>query len=110
MRTRAWRSLIIVSRPVLPNQDLKREGSARASGCQQCGRARWLRYIAWWWRSRERRPTGFGIGFGHCLASFSTSQLATKGNPKVSGSGTDRGETEDRDTGSILVDYQTEEN
>ena len=32
-----------------------------------------------------------------------------QGNPKGSGSGKDREKTEDRDTGSILVDYQTEE-
>ena len=31
-----------------------------------------------------------------------------KGNPKGSGSGRDREKMEDRDTGSILVDYQTE--
>ena len=32
-----------------------------------------------------------------------------QGNPKGSGSGRDREKMEDRDTGSILVDYQTEE-
>ena len=32
-----------------------------------------------------------------------------QGNPKGSRSGRDREETEDKDTGSILVDYQTEE-
>ena len=35
--------------------------------------------------------------------------LWVKGNPKGSGSGRDREKTEDRDTGSILVDYQTKE-
>ena len=32
-----------------------------------------------------------------------------QGNPKGLGSGVDREKTEDRDMGSILVDYQTEE-
>ena len=49
-------------------------GSVKASGCQQRARAMRLRYIVWWWRSHERKPTRFGNGFGRCLASVSTSQ------------------------------------
>ena len=41
--------------------------------------------------------------------SFSMSRQRIEGNPKGSGSERDREEMEDRDTGSILVDYQTEE-
>ena len=40
MRTCAECSLIILSRPVLPGQDLTKGGSAIASGCQQRARAR----------------------------------------------------------------------
>ena len=58
---------------------------------------------------RERKPTDFGIDFRHCLASFSTSQRESEGNLKGSRSGKDRERTKDRNTGSILVDYQTEE-
>ena len=101
-----------MSRPVLPNRDLTKGKSVIVSGCQQRARARWLRYVAWWWWSRERKLTGFGNGFRHCLASVSMSQRRSEWNPKGSGSGMgtrrDRG-TKDRDTGSILDDYQTEE-
>ena len=63
-----------VSRPVLPDQELTKGGSAIMSGCQQHARAMKLRYVAWWWQSCERKPTRFGNGFGHCLASVSTSR------------------------------------
>ena len=78
----------LVSRPVLPDRELTKGGSAITSGCQQCARAMKLRYVAWWWRSRERKLTGFGSGFGHCLASVSTSRQGSEKNPKGSGSGT----------------------
>ena len=106
--TGSWSAIwCIVSRPVLPNRELAKGGSAITSGCQQRARAMKLQYVAWWWWSRERKPTGFGSGFGCCLASVSTSQRGSEKNPKGSGSGTRS--RRDRDTGSILVDYQTEE-
>ena len=77
-----------MSRPVLPNRELTKGGSAIRSGCQQRARAMKLQYVAWWWRSRERKPTGFGSGFGRCLASVSTSRRGSEKNPKGSGSGT----------------------
>ena len=55
----------------------------------------------------ESRP-GSGMASGAVLRPFSTSRRRTEENPKGLGSGKDREETEDRDTGSILVDYQTE--
>ena len=64
-----------------------------------------VQYVAWWWWSHERKLTSFGNGFGRCLASVSMSRQGSEENPKGSGSGRRR----DRDTGSILVDYQTEE-
>ena len=63
-----------LSRPVLPDQELTKGGSAITSGCQQCARAMKLRYITWWWQSHERKLTGFGNGFGRCLVSVSTSR------------------------------------
>ena len=63
-----------LSRPVLPDRELTKGGSAIMLGCQQRARAMKLRYVAWWWRSRERKPTRFGNGFGCCLASVSTSR------------------------------------
>ena len=79
---------LLLSRPVLPDRELTKGGSAITSGCQQRARAMKLRYVAWWWRSRERKPTGFGSGFGRCLASVSTSRQGSEKNPKGSGSGT----------------------
>ena len=67
-----------MSRPVLPNWELTKGGSAITSGCQQRARVMKLRYVAWWWRSRERKPTGFGNGFGRCLASASTSRRGSE--------------------------------
>ena len=78
----------LVSRPVLPDRELTKGGSAITSGCQQRARAMKLRYVAWWWRSRERKLTGFGSGFGRCLVSVSTSRRGSEKNPKGSGSGT----------------------
>ena len=89
---------------------MMKEGSVIVSGCQQRARAMKLRYVVWWWWLRERKPTGFGNGFRHCLASISTSRPGSEANPKGSGSGKRRDrETKNRDTGSILVDCQTEE-
>ena len=62
-----------LSKPVLPDRELTKGGSAIVSGCQQCARARKLRYVAWWWQLREWKPTVFGNGFGRCLTSISTS-------------------------------------
>ena len=42
-----------MSRPVLPNQELTKGGSAIALDCQQRARARWLQYVACWWRLHE---------------------------------------------------------
>ena len=67
-----------VSRPVLPDRELTKGGSVISSGCQQHARVMKLRYVAWWWRSRERKPTGFGNGFGRCLASVSTSRRGSE--------------------------------
>ena len=77
-----------LSRPVLPDRELTKGGSAITSGCQQRAQAMKLRYVAWWWRSRERKPTGFRSGFGRCLASVSTSRQGSEKNLKDSGSGT----------------------
>ena len=77
-----------MSRPVLPDRELTKGGSAITSGCQQRAQAMKLRYVAWWWQSRERKPTRFGSGFGRCLASVSTSRRGSEKNPKGSGSGT----------------------
>ena len=71
-----WRNYprMSMSRPVLPDRELTKGGSAITSGCQQHARAMKLQYVAWWWRSRERKPTGFRNGFGRCLASVSMSR------------------------------------
>ena len=68
----------LLSRPVLPDRKLMKGGSTKASGCQQHARAMRLQYVAWWWRSRERKPTRFGNGFGHYLASVSTSRQGSE--------------------------------
>ena len=67
-----------LSRPVLPDRELTKGGSAITSGCQQRARAMKLRYVAWWRWSRERKPTGFGNGFGRCLASVSMSRQGSE--------------------------------
>ena len=67
-----------LSRPVLPNRELTKGGSAIASGCQQSAQAMKLWYVAWWWWSRERKPTRFGNGFGRCLASVSMSRRGSE--------------------------------
>ena len=64
---------LFMSKPVLPNWELTKGESAIASGCQQHARAKKLRYIVWWWWSHEQKPTVFGNGFRHRLASVSTS-------------------------------------
>ena len=67
-----------LSRLVLPDRELTKGGSAITLGCQQRARAMKLQYIAWWWRSRERKPTGFRNGFRRCLASISTSRRGSE--------------------------------
>ena len=53
-RPNSWtHCLALLSRPVLPNRELAKGGSAIMSCCQQRARAMKLRYVAWWWRSRE---------------------------------------------------------
>ena len=44
---------VSLSRPVLPDRELTKGGSVTTSGCQQRARVMKLRYVAWWWRSRE---------------------------------------------------------
>ena len=81
----------------------------RVLGSQQHARARWLRYIVWWWWSHEQKLTRFRIGFTEALSCvLQHKSMEVREEPKEFGIGKGIGEMKDRDTGSILVDYQIE--